>query len=43
MQSCISGLFRPISRFYTIAPRVAGGRLYSDTMGRLTFVLFLVL
>ena len=28
--------------FYTIAPRVAGGRLYSDTMGRLTFVLFLV-
>ena len=28
--------------FYTMAPEEAGGRLYSDTMGRLTFVLFLV-
>ncbi len=28
--------------FYTMAPRAAGGRLYSDAMGRLTFVLFLV-
>jgi cytochrome c oxidase subunit 1 len=28
--------------FYTIVPRAAGGRLYSDTMGRLTFILFLV-
>src|SRR3954462_14767178 len=28
--------------FYTMAPRAAGGRLYSDTMGRLSFVLFLV-
>ena len=28
--------------FYTIIPRAAGGRLYSDTMGRLTFILFLV-
>ena len=28
--------------FYTIAPRAAGGRLYSDTMGRLTFILFLI-
>ena len=28
--------------FYTMAPRAAGGRLYSDTMGRLTFILFLV-
>lgn len=28
--------------FYTMAPREAGGRLYSDTMGRLTFVLFLL-
>jgi cytochrome c oxidase subunit 1 len=26
--------------FYTIVPRAAGGRLYSDTMGRLTFILF---
>jgi cytochrome c oxidase subunit 1 len=26
--------------FYTMAPRAAGGRLYSETMGRLTFVLF---
>jgi cytochrome c oxidase subunit I len=28
--------------FYTLLPRVAGGRLYSDTMGRLTFIMFLV-
>src|SRR4051812_7598639 len=28
--------------FYTMAPQAAGGRLYSDTMGRLTFVLFLI-
>lgn len=28
--------------FYTLLPRAAGGRLYSDTMGRLTFVLFLL-
>src|SRR5262249_26228874 len=28
--------------FYTLVPGVAGGRLYSDTMGRLTFVMFLV-
>ncbi|MFL6689413.1 MAG: cbb3-type cytochrome c oxidase subunit I [Alphaproteobacteria bacterium] len=28
--------------FYTIVPRAAGGRLYSDTMGRVTFILFLV-
>jgi len=28
--------------FYTIVPRAAGGRLYSDTMGRLTFILFLI-
>jgi cytochrome c oxidase subunit 1 len=28
--------------FYTILPRAAGGRLYSDTMGRLTFILFLL-
>jgi cytochrome c oxidase subunit 1 len=28
--------------FYTMVPRAAGGRLYSDTMGRLTFVLFLI-
>jgi cytochrome c oxidase subunit 1 len=28
--------------FYTMAPRVAGGRLFSDTMGRLTFVAFLL-
>ena len=27
---------------YTMIPRAAGGRLYSDTMGRLTFILFLV-
>lgn len=28
--------------FYTMAPEAAGGRLYSDTMGRLTFVFFLI-
>jgi cytochrome c oxidase subunit 1 len=28
--------------FYTLLPRVAGGRLYSDTMGRLTFIMFLI-
>src|SRR4051812_41802999 len=28
--------------FYTMLPQAAGGRLYSDTMGRLTFVLFLI-
>lgn len=28
--------------FYTIVPRAVGGRLYSDTMGRVSFVLFLV-
>lgn len=28
--------------FYTMAPQAAGGRLFSDTMGRLTFILFLI-
>ena len=28
--------------FYTMAPQAAGGRLYSDTLGRLTFILFLI-
>jgi cytochrome c oxidase subunit I len=28
--------------FYTMVPRAAGGRLYSDIMGRLTFILFLI-
>lgn len=28
--------------FYTLVPRAIGGRLYSDTMGRVSFVLFLV-
>ena len=28
--------------FYTLMPQVAGGRLYSDTIGRITFLLFLV-
>src|SRR6188768_1524925 len=28
--------------FYTIVPRAIGGRLYSDMMGRVAFVLFLV-
>jgi cytochrome c oxidase subunit I len=28
--------------FYTLVPRAAGGRLYSDRMGRVVFILFLV-
>jgi cytochrome c oxidase subunit 1 len=28
--------------FYTLVPQAAGGLLYSDTMGRLTFIMFLV-
>ena len=28
--------------YYTIVPRAIGGRLYSDTMGRMAFILFLV-
>jgi len=28
--------------FYTMAPQAAGGRLYSDMMGRLSFILFLL-
>jgi cytochrome c oxidase subunit 1 len=28
--------------FYTLLPQAAGGRLYSDTLGRLTFIMFLV-
>jgi cytochrome c oxidase subunit I len=29
--------------YYTIVPRAIGGKLYSDTMGRIAFVLFLVI
>jgi cytochrome c oxidase subunit I len=28
--------------YYTIVPRAIGGRLYSDTMGRVAFILFLI-
>jgi cytochrome c oxidase subunit I len=35
-------LFPAYIAFYTMAPEAAGGRLYSDTMGRLTFVLLLL-
>ena len=35
-------LFPAYIAFYTMAPRAAGGRLYSDAMARLVFVLFLV-
>ena len=28
--------------YYTIVPRAIGGRLYSDTMARISFILFLV-
>ncbi len=35
-------LFPAYIAFYTMAPKAAGGRLYSDTMGRVSFVLFLL-
>ena len=35
-------LFPAYIAFYTMAPREAGGRLFSDTMGRITFILFLL-
>jgi cytochrome c oxidase subunit 1 len=35
-------LFPAYIAFYTMAPEAAGGRLYSDMMGRLTFILFLL-
>jgi cytochrome c oxidase subunit I len=35
-------LFPSYIAFYTMFPRAAGGRLYSDTMGRLAFVLFIL-
>ncbi len=35
-------LFPAYIAFYTMFPRAAGGRLFSDTMGRLAFVLFLL-
>lgn len=35
-------LFPSYIAFYTLAPAAAGGRLYSDTMGRITFILFLL-
>jgi cytochrome c oxidase subunit 1 len=35
-------LFPAYIAFYTMAPQAAGGRLYSDTMGRLSFALLLL-
>lgn len=35
-------LFPAYIAFYTLIPRAIGGRLYSDTMARVAFVLFLV-
>jgi len=35
-------LFPAYIAFYTMAPQAAGGRLYSDTLGRLSFVLLLL-
>jgi cytochrome c oxidase subunit 1 len=35
-------LFPAYIAYYTILPRAIGGRLYSDTMARIAFVLFLV-
>ncbi|HJV73080.1 MAG TPA: cbb3-type cytochrome c oxidase subunit I [Noviherbaspirillum sp.] len=35
-------LFPTYIAFYTLVPRAIGGRLYSDTMARVAFVLFLV-
>ena len=35
-------LFPSYIAFYTMFPRAAGGRLYSDTMGRLAFIGFII-
>ena len=35
-------LFPSYIAFYTMFPRAAGGRLFSDTLGRLAFVLFIL-
>jgi cytochrome c oxidase subunit 1 len=35
-------LFPAYIAFYTMAPQAAGGRLYSDTMGRISFLLFII-
>lgn len=35
-------LFPSYVAFYTMFPRAAGGRLFSDTLGRLAFVLFII-
>lgn len=35
-------LFPAYIAFYTMAPAAAGGRLYSDSMGRISFILFLL-
>ena len=35
-------LFPAYIAYYTLMPQAAGGRLYSDTMGRIAFILFLV-
>jgi cytochrome c oxidase subunit I len=35
-------LFPAYIAFYTMAPKAAGGRLYSDTLGRLAFLLLVV-
>ncbi len=35
-------LFPAYIAFYTMAPAAAGGRLYSETMGRLSFILFVL-
>jgi len=35
-------LFPAYIAFYTMAPQAAGGRLYSDTMGRISFALLLI-
>jgi cytochrome c oxidase subunit 1 len=35
-------LFPSYIAFYTMFPRAAGGRLYSDTLGRLAFILFII-
>ncbi len=35
-------LFPAYLAFYTMAPAAAGGRLYSDMMGRIAFILFLL-
>src|SRR4029077_7679668 len=38
----VAGLMPTYIAYYTILPRAIGGRLFSDGMGRIAFILFLI-